>query len=203
MFGITDYPAFVLAILVFLAIPGPGNLVLLMSTAKGGFRAGMAAMAGLLLADQLLMWSALIGLAAVLAAHPSWFAALKWVGAAYLAWLGIKLWRQREGAAPALEIQPRAYFRQGFVITAMNPKSIVFYMAFFPLFVDPARHEGVVTQVAMVGTVAVLTAIYSLIACALAWRFAASLRGRPWVRRGLEKLAATLLLGFGVRLALA
>ncbi len=70
MFGIIDYGAFCVAVLIFLALPGPGTLALLTSTAKGGFRAGAAATLGVILGDQVLLWLAVAGVAALLAANP-------------------------------------------------------------------------------------------------------------------------------------
>ena len=77
MFGITDYGAFCAAVLLFLALPGPGTFALLTSTAKGGYRAGAAATAGIIIGDQVLMWLAVAGVAALLAAHPGWFRAIQ------------------------------------------------------------------------------------------------------------------------------
>ncbi len=85
MFGIADYGAFVAAIVLFLAIPGPGNLALITSTGKGGVRAGMAACMGVIAADQVLMWMAVAGVAGLLAAYPAAFHAVQWLGAVYLA----------------------------------------------------------------------------------------------------------------------
>jgi leucine efflux protein len=84
MLGIIDYWAFVVAVLVFLALPGPGTFALLTSTGKGGFRAGAAATFGLIVGDQVLLWLAVLGVAAVLHAHPLLFKALQYAGAAYL-----------------------------------------------------------------------------------------------------------------------
>ncbi|MCB1987949.1 MAG: LysE family transporter, partial [Burkholderiaceae bacterium] len=142
MFGIADYGAFVAAIVLFLAIPGPGNLALITSTGKGGVRGGLAATVGVIAGDQALMWAAVAGVAALLAAYPAAFHAVQWLGAAYLAWLGFRMLTAKPGAAPVLHIAPHHYFRQAALITLLNPKAIVFYMAFFPLFVDPARHQG-------------------------------------------------------------
>ena len=153
MFGIADYGAFVAAIVVFLLIPGPGNLALITSTGKGGVRGGLAATFGVIAGDQVLMWLAVAGVAALLAAYPAAFAAVQWLGAAYLAWLGWKMLSAKPGDAPVLNIRPRQYFQQAFTITLLNPKAIVFYMAFFPLFVDPARHQGLLTFGAMAATV--------------------------------------------------
>jgi threonine/homoserine/homoserine lactone efflux protein len=100
MFGIADYGAFVAAIIVFLLIPGPGNLALITSTGKGGIRGGLAATMGVIAGDQVLMWAAVAGVAALLAAYPAAFHAVQWLGA-YLAWLGFKMLTAKPGANPS------------------------------------------------------------------------------------------------------
>ena len=201
MFGISDYGAFVAAVTVFLLIPGPGNLALITSTGKGGWRAGMACSLGVMAADQVLMWLAVAGVATLLAAYPTAFHAVQWVGAAYLAWLGYKLLTAKPGDAPAIEIQPRQYFRQGGLITLMNPKAIVFYMAFFPMFVNPAQHQGLLTFGVMAATVALITLLYSLVVVTLTKLLAERLRANPSVVKWLEKTAGVFLIGFGLKLA--
>ena len=203
MFGIADYGAFCAAIVVFLAIPGPGNFALLTSTAKGGWKGGAAATLGVIAGDQVLLWMAVAGVAAVLASHPAWFAAVQWAGAAYLAYLGLRLLLAREGSAPPIRIEPRQYARQALVITLLNPKAIVFYMAFFPLFVDPVRHQGLLTFGVMAVTIALLTFAYGLGATLLTYFLAERLRAQPWVKALLEKTAGVLLIGFGAKLVLS
>ncbi len=203
MFGIADYGAFVAAIVLFLLIPGPGNLALITSTSKGGVRGGMAATFGVIAGDQVLMWLAVAGVAALLAAYPAAFSAVQWLGAAYLAWLGWKMLSAKAGDAPVLNIRPRQYFQQAALITLLNPKAIVFYMAFFPLFVDPARHQGMVTFGAMAATVAALTFLYGLTAVLLTHFLAARMRANPTIGRVLEKLAGVFLIGFGIKLAIS
>jgi len=203
MFGVSDYGAFVVAIVIFLAIPGPGNLALISSTGKGGIRGGLAATLGVMAADQLLMWTAVAGVAALLLAYPAAFAAVQWLGAAYLAWLGCRMLLARPGAAPVLNIRPRHYFRQAALITLLNPKAIVFYMAFFPLFVDPARHQGLLTFGVMAMTIAALTFLYGFAVVLLTHHLAERLGANPLIGRILEKVAGLCLLGFGVRLALS
>jgi threonine/homoserine/homoserine lactone efflux protein len=202
MFGIADYPAFVLAVIVFLAIPGPGNLALLTSTAKGGLRGGLAATLGVIAGDQLLMWAAVAGVAAVLATQPEFFQAMQWLGAAYLSYIGYKMWTTQEGDAPVINITAGHYFRQSLWITLLNPKAIMFYMAFFPLFIDPQAHAGFFTFGVMALTVAALTFIYGLLICVLAKQLSTRLQRRPWVGRGLQKLGAGLLVAFGLKLVL-
>jgi leucine efflux protein len=200
MFGVADFGAFVAAVLIFLAIPGPGNLALLTSTAKGGVRGGLAATLGVILGDQVLMWLAVAGVAAALAAHPAVFTAIQWGGAAYLAWLGARMLLARPGAAPILEIKPHHYLRQAMTITLLNPKAIVFYMAFFPLFVDPARHLGLLTFAFMAASIAVLTFLYCITAISIARWFGARLQGGTLATRVLEKLAGIALIAFGAKL---
>ena len=203
MFGISDYGAFVVAVIVFLAIPGPGNLAIITSTAKGGVAGGLAATLGVIAGDQVLMWLAVAGVSAVLAASPGVFGAVQWLGAAYLAWLGLRMILAKPGDAPVLDIRVGAYFRQAMMITLFNPKAIVFYMAFFPLFVDPLQHRGLLTFAVMAVTIAVLTFLYCAAVTLITRRFADRLRASPRVTGWLNKVAGTLLVGFGLKLALS
>ena len=202
MFGIADYGAFVVAIIVFLAIPGPGNLALLTATGKGGVRSGLAATLGVIAGDQVLLWLAVAGLSAVLINYPSLYSSIQWAGAAYLIGLGYSLFNAKPGDAPVLNMKPDHYFRQALFITVLNPKAIVFYMAFFPLFVDPAIHQGVLTFAVMAITIAALTLAYGLAVVLLAHYLAERVRANPIVTVMLNKVAGVLLIGFGLKLAL-
>ena len=200
MLGIGDYGAFCAAILVFLALPGPGTFALLTSTSKGGFRAGAAATLGLIVGDQVLLWAAVAGVAALLAATPWLFKLVQYAGAAYLAWIGLKLIFAKPGDASPVRIVPRQYARQAFLITLLNPKAIVFYMAFFPLFIDPLQHQGAITFLAMAMTIAVITAAYCLTLCAFAGVIGARARAHRRLGQALERLAGVFLVAFGIRL---
>lgn len=202
MFGVADYGAFVAAVLLFLAIPGPGNLALITSTSQGGWAGGMAATLGVMAGDQVLLWLAVAGVAALLLAYPTAFGAVQWLGALYLAWLGWRMLRMGPGGAAVLQLQAGHYFRQALTITVLNPKAIVFYMAFFPLFIDPAQHQGAITFAFMAATIALLGLLYGSIVVLLCHRFAQHLRVRPRLSRWLNTLAGLCLIGFGVQLAL-
>jgi threonine/homoserine/homoserine lactone efflux protein len=93
--------------------------------------------------------------------------------------------------------------RQTFTITLLNPKAIVFYMAFFPLFVDPAHHGGLATFAVMAATIATLTFAYGLVVTALTHTLAKRLRANPKIGRALTRTAGTFMIGFGVKLALS
>ena len=200
MFGVADYWAFVVAVIVFLAIPGVGNLAIITSTSKGGIAGGIAATFGVIVADQVLMWLAVAGVAAILTANPALFGFVQYAGAIYLAWLGLRMIIARPGDAPVLDMKPRRYFQQAMLITLLNPKAIVFYMAFFPLFVDPARHQGLATFGFMAATIAALTFLYGLGATLLTHFLAERLRANPVISRTLERLAGLFLIGFGIKL---
>ncbi len=203
MLGVTDYGTFVVTVLVFLLVPGPGNLALITSTSKGGIRGGLAATLGVIAGDQVLMWSAVAGVAALLVTYPDAFHAVQWVGAAYLAWLGFKLLLTKPGAAPVLHIKPHHYLKQALMITLLNPKAILFYMAFFPLFVDPVRQRGLLTYAFMAATIAALTFLYGLTSTLLTYFLAERVRANPLISRVLEKIAGVFLIGFGIKLAVS
>ncbi|MBT9489709.1 MAG: LysE family transporter [Rubrivivax sp.] len=200
MLGIADFGAFCAAVLLFLALPGPGTFALLTSTGKGGFRAGAAATLGLIVGDQVLLWLAVAGVAALLAAHPLLFKGVQYAGAAYLAWIGLKLLFAKDGDASPIRIEPRHYARQAFLITLLNPKAIVFYMAFFPLFINPTTHRGAITFAGMAVTIALITAAYCLLLCVFANAVSAQVKAHRGIARALQKLAGIFLIGFGIRL---
>lgn len=201
MLGITDYGAFCAAILLFLALPGPGTFALLTSTSKGGLRGGAAATVGVIVGDQMLLWLAVGGVAAALAANPAVFEGVQIAGAVYLGWVGLRLALGSGGEASSpIRIAPGRYARQALLITLLNPKAIVFYMAFFPLFIDPATHRGAITFASMAATIAAITAAYCLLLCLFADAIAAHVRAHRRVARALERLAGVCLVGFGIRL---
>jgi leucine efflux protein len=141
-------------------------------------------------------------LSAVLINYPSLYSSLKWVGAAYLMGLGYSLFNAKPGDAPVLDMKSERYFRQGLFITVLNPKAIVFYMAFFPLFVDPKIHQGLLTFAVMAATIAALTLAYGLVVVLLAHHLAERVRANPLATTLLNKIAGALLIGFGIKLAL-
>ena len=202
MFGVADYWAFVIAVIVFLAIPGVGNLAIITSTGKGGIPGGLGATLGVIVADQMLMWLAVAGVAALLTANPALFGLVQYAGALYLAWIGLRMIRAKPGDAPVLNMQPHHFFRQAMLITLLNPKAIVFYMAFFPLFVDPKQHQGLLTFGVMALTIAILTFLYCVTVITIVHFAADRMRASPRIAVWLNRVAGTMLIGFGVKLAL-
>lgn len=202
--GINDLGTFVVAVILFLMLPGPGTFTLLTATARGGVRAGYATLAGLMLGDQILIAIAATGVAALLQAHPLLFAGLRYVGAAYLIWVGINL--LREPAAAAGEAAPvqhgRRWFRQALLVGVLNPKAILFYMAFFPLFIDPVRQRGALTLATMTVLIALLSIGWCSVLIFGGQFIARRLAGYPRVGVWLRRAVGVCLVVFGVRLGL-
>ena len=120
----------------------------------------MASVFGLLLGDQVLMWLAVAGVAALLQATPLLFTGLQWLGAAYLAWMGWRMWSPAASGESVVRVRPGRYFADTLMITLLNPKAVMFYFAFFPQFIDPLTHQGLLTFAFMALTVATLVFAY-------------------------------------------
>lgn len=192
--------AFALASAALLAIPGP-TVMLVVSYALGRGRAtGWASVPGVTLGDFTAMTASLLGAGALLAASATAFMVLKIVGAAYLIWLGIKLWRAKPeiGDVPAEQEKGgnRAIFWHAYVVTALNPKGIVFFVAFVPQFIDPAGNT--LLQFAILEatflTLAALNVIFWVIA-------AGTLRERfrkPETLRLVNRIGGSFLIGAGL-----
>jgi leucine efflux protein len=202
MFGITNYASFVVAVLVFLAIPGPGLLGVVAATGKGGLRAGFASTLGVMVGDWVHMLLAGIGVAALLQANPAVFKTIQYLGAAYLIYIGVGLLRAKVGEANAGAATPVGgqHFRRGFLITLMNPKAIVFYMAFFPLFIDPAHHHGAWTLFAMALTVSSLCILFCFSVVLLVHAISGKLKRIPLISKIAHRCAGIFLIGFGIKL---
>lgn len=202
MFEIHNYTSFVLAVLVFQLIPGPGTIAILNATTRNGIRAGGAAVLGTIAGDFVFMVAAVAGLAAIMLSNPAVFEALQWFGAAYLVWMGIQLLRARvDGSAVAIELKrsPSVYFRQAFAVSLTNPKVILFFVSFFPLFLTPEASP--VTLGIMMAHVTVLSLLYQGLLVLLGNRVALALRSLPSARRVATGLAGIALIGFGIKLA--
>ena len=202
MFEIQNYGSFVAAIIVFQLIPGPGTLAILNATARNGIGAGLGAVLGTLVGDFLFMVAAVAGLAAVMNANPMLFQALQWFGAAYLCWMGIQLLRNRAGGAVSgAEAKKPAmvYFRQACAVSLTNPKVVLFFVAFFPLFLRPGSSN--ITLVAMMAHVTLISFLYQAGLVLVGNLVASRLKALPSARKVATRLAGVALIGFGIKLA--
>jgi threonine/homoserine/homoserine lactone efflux protein len=202
MFDIQNYGSFIAAIVVFQLIPGPGTLAILNATARNGVGAGLGAVLGTLAGDFLFMVAAVAGLAAVMNANPALFQALQWFGAAYLCWMGLQLLRARiAGDAATTEPGKAAavYFRQAFAVSITNPKVVLFFVAFFPLFLRPDSSS--LTLAAMMVQVTAISFLYQAGLVLAGNSIARKLEALPSARRIATRLAGVALIGFGIKLA--
>lgn len=200
--GITDIWQLISATMIFLLLPGPGTLCILMGSGKNGWRGGFASLAGVLLGDILLMTLAAAGVAAVLHANPLLFKGLQYSGCAYLVYLGLRLvFAKQEGNGRVLPFSSARDFRRGFLITLINPKAIVFYMAFFPLFIDVSVHQGNMTFLVMGMVICCCTLLYGSLLVLVGNVMAGKLSGQGHIVRMANRIAGMVLVAFGIRLA--
>lgn len=182
--------------------PGPNGLLALTHGAMHGRRKALFTISGGVLGFVVLIGLSLFGIGALLQASIVWLTVLKWVGGAYLVWLGIQLWR-----APPMEMRSaedgntrpgRALFKEGLLSAVTNPKALLFFAAFLPLFIDPGRNL-VVQFVVMAATFGVVEFLYELaVACA-------AHRIRPWLRRvgrRFNQACGGIFVGIGVAMPL-
>ncbi len=194
--------AFAAASAVLIVIPGP-TILLVVSYALGqGLQAALPMALGVALGDFVAMTLSMIGVGALLAASASVFMVLKWAGAAYLIWLGVKLWRSggRLDATPRSDPASAAkLFGHAFVVTALNPKGMTFFVAFLPQFVDPSAdflHQMLVFQATFL-TLAFANALgYALIASRVR-----SLVANERIVRAFNRTGGSLLIGAGIGVA--
>ena len=197
---------FVTAGLALNLTPGPDMLYVAARSASEGRAAGVASAFGI--AAGTLVHIALVagGLAAILAAVPVAYTVVRLAGAAYLVWLGVRALLRPSGIASARTLAPatrREIFRQGVVTNVLNPKVALFFLAFLPQFVDPARGSAAL-QVLALGLIFDTTGTLVNLAVALGASGAASrLRRSDRAARALERVTGVLFIGLGVRLALA
>lgn len=185
------WAAFALASLLVLVIPGPTILLVAAQSLAHGMRGAWATILGVALGDLMAISLALFGLGSLLAASAELFVLVKWAGALYLLWMGARMWRSHQAAQP-LPPAPRRLFRDAFAVTVANPKSIGFFVAFLPQFIDTGRAWGL--QAGLIATTFVtLAAINALTYAALAAR----LQGRLNVGL-MRKSGGAVLMGAGL-----
>jgi threonine/homoserine/homoserine lactone efflux protein len=199
---------FAIAALALIVIPGPAVLYIVSQSVGHGRKSGLAAVAGVEIGAFVHVAGAALGVSAIIASSATAFSALKLAGGAYLVVLGIKRLRERDagpgGANGAGRVRPlRATFRQGMIVSALNPKTALFFLAFLPQFIDPQRGH-VALQAAVLGIVFVAIAAFSDAIWALgSGSFATLLRASARARSAERYASGGILIGLGVLATLA
>ncbi|MBL4808372.1 MAG: LysE family translocator [Rhodobacteraceae bacterium] len=198
---IQTWLTFVLASTALLLIPGPTVLLVLSYALSQGRSVALATVAGVALGDLIAMTASLLGLGALVLASAELFVALKWVGAAYLIYLGVKLIRSAPDAQLGkVDMMPaKGVFRHAAAVTALNPKSIVFFIAFVPQFIDasvPLMPQFVI----LIGTFVCMAALNALAYALLADKLRSKI-AKPAVMVGLTRFGGGALIAMGVATA--
>jgi threonine/homoserine/homoserine lactone efflux protein len=195
------FAAFLLITAVLVITPGPIVTLVIATGAREGTRAALTTVVGTTLGNAVLLAAIAFGLSWVIRNAAVLFEFLRWIGAAYLIWLGIQAWRHAGETAAAAPPRGHLHVWRGFAVAVSNPKSIAFFTAFLPQFVDPAL--PVEPQLALMCAISVVLAAST----DSAWAAAAGL-GRAWFMRSwraklLGRLSGAALIGGGVWLSLA
>ncbi|WP_306223949.1 LysE family translocator [Bosea beijingensis] len=205
MIDLATLTAYVLIVLGFVFIPGPATLLTVARATASGSRVGIATGAGIAVGDLIHTITAIIGISAVIAASATLFSAIKYLGAAYLLYLGIRALIEKapvELASGVPAISASAAFRQGLLTEVLNPKTALFFLAFLPQFVRP-ENGAVSLQMAILGGIFILLGLVSTVAFALgAGRLGQFLRRHPAVLKWQGKVVGGIYCALGIRLAM-
>lgn len=211
MFGITDLPTYVLGTIFIVLLPGPNSLYVLSVAAQRGVRRGFQGACGVFAGDTVLMLLSAMGVASVLKTTPVLFLLLKYVGAAYLAWIGLQMllgaWQRwhRSGdlALPTTPVDDSHPFRKALLISLLNPKAILFFISFFVQFVDPAYAYPALTFTALGLIAQSCSVLYLSTVILVGVRVADMFRRRQRLSASLGGSVGALFLGFSAKLATA
>ncbi|TNE39582.1 MAG: LysE family translocator [Alphaproteobacteria bacterium] len=191
--------SFFLATVALLAIPGPTVMIVISCALRQGRKSGLATVPGVTLGDFTAMTASLLGAGAVLAASATLFTALKIAGALYLVWLGIKLWRA-DAEFDTLQISDKqsgwSMFRTSYMVTALNPKSIVFFVAFVPQFVNvqsPLLPQFAILEATFLTLAAINVALWAMAVGQMRAKFS-----NPRLLKALNRVGAGFLIGAGL-----
>ncbi|MFC6732445.1 MULTISPECIES: LysE family translocator [unclassified Haladaptatus] len=197
--AIDSLDLFVLASVGLILAPGPDTIYVLTRGVSDGRRAGVLSAAGISTGILVHTLGAVLGLSVLLKTSATAFAAVKYVGALYLVYLGIQTFRDDEPLSIENEEQAGHSYLQGVAINVLNPKVALFFLAFLPQFVDSAAATG--QFLALGGIYAVLTLAYLTGIALLSGRVRTLLAARPSINRGLRWVTSSIFVALGLRLA--
>lgn len=200
---IQNYSSFILTVLVFQAIPGAGTVAILHATSHHGMTAGMNAVIGTLMGDCIYMLAAASGLAAIFAAYPGMLTGLQWAGVSYLGLIGLKhlcIHTEARSSSVFGERNNYVYLRQAMTISLTNPKVMLFFVAFFPLFLR--ENSGPITLLVLMLHVVIISFIFQTGLVLVGNTVTQWLSQRQMARKIGRRMAGAALIGCSVRLAL-
>ena len=204
MFEFTALVTYIAVVLGLFLIPGPSVLLVLTRTIQGGRKVGIATGLGVACGDLIHTLCAALGLSAILMTSAAAFNVVKWAGAAYLIYLGVRAFMAKTGTHARLElpaVTPRQAFFQAIGAEVLNPKTAIFFLAFLPQFVHPESGPSLV-QFAVLGLIfSVLSAIYTSLLAISIRPLSRGIKGLSKLRRWEGKIIGTLFMGLGLKVA--
>ncbi len=212
-YGVTDIGTYVLGTIGIILLPGPNSIYVLSVATARGVKAGYQGALGVFLGDGILLLLTALGAAGLLRSYPAMFVVVKYVGAAYLAWIGLNLvwaaiqkWRSKSvDASPLPEVAANLQrpFQRALVVSLLNPKAILFLLSFFVQFIDPAYAAPVVPFLILSAILMAFSALYLSGLIFLGARLAQVFRAHKRLSAGLSSAVGGLFLWFGSKLATA
>jgi threonine/homoserine/homoserine lactone efflux protein len=199
-----SFPLFLVAALVIAAIPGPGIFYVAARTLSGGRKAGIASTLGTALGGLVHVVAGALGVSAIILASAELFTALKFAGALYLVWLGIRTFREGRQKIPEAvnPVGATRAFREGVLVEALNPKTAAFFLAFIPQFIEPAGGHTALQFMALGLISVVLNTLADVIVVMMAATAHAGFVGRPQLLQRLRQGSGLFMAGLGISLAL-
>ena len=211
-FGISDFWTFVIGTIFIVLLPGPNSLYVLSVAAQRGVRQAYRGACGIFLGDLILMVLSAGGMASLLKANPALFYIVKYIGAAYLAWIGLQMlrgcwlgWKNRHQAVTEVQraVEPGDPFAKALVISLMNPKAILFFISFFIQFVDPAFEHPLLSYGLLALICQICSFTYLTVIIFIGVRLAETFRQRRRLSAGVTGGVGAMFIGFGAKLASA
>ncbi len=198
--GLEIYITYVFATTLILIIPGPTIILVISQAVTHGRKSVVPLAAGVVFGDFTAMTLSLLGLGAIMSASATLFTLFKWIGVLYLIYLGANLWRANPKSDSNQNeeqgVSPRSLFKRSFIVTALNPKGIAFFVAFLPQFISP--NEPVFNQLLLLGGTFLFLALVNAALYAL---FASQLREaikKTSVRKWFNRCGGAALIGAGI-----
>lgn len=212
-YGVTDLWTYVIGAFGIILLPGPNSLYVLSVATARGVKAGYQGAFGVFLGDTILLLLTALGAASLLRSNPALFMVVKYLGAAYLAWVGVNLiWsaiHKLRSNSPSSDLDVLAPsnlqqpFKRALVISLLNPKAILFLLSFFVQFIDPTYETPAIPFLILSTIIMVFSALYLSALIFLGARLAAAFRARKRLTASLSSGVGGLFLWFGTKLATA
>ncbi len=212
MFGIENYLGFIAASVLLSVTPGSDSMYIITRSVSQGNKAGFYSVLGIVSGILVHTLLAALGLSILLANSPLAFTIVKYIGASYLCYLGFKMLTSKQDAliaesltentnlAKAKTLDYQKIYKQGVLTNTLNPKVALFFLAFFPQFVDPSYAHSTLSFLILGLTFAITSLIWCMCLALLASRFSQKLRENPAIESALNKISGVVFIGMGIKL---